>query len=176
MKILARISLSRKTLASTGFCITLGRSNSRPERRQLPPKKPFPFHRTVAEALEIAQACARCADDLQAEDILIIDLRGLSSITDYFVICTGTSTPHLKAIRRDISQKVAEELGEKPRSVEGDPESQWLVIDFVNVIVHVFHQEKRALYGIEDLWKDAPRVSLDFLPQPSGESGGGSEA
>ncbi len=130
----------------------------------------------MAEALDIAKACARYADDLQAEDILIIDLRGLSSITDYFVICTGTSTPHLKAIRRDISQKAGEELGEKPRSVEGDPESQWLVIDFVNVIVHVFHKDKRALYGIEDLWKDAPRVPLDFLPQPSGKSAGGTGA
>ncbi|MCB1229285.1 MAG: ribosome silencing factor [Verrucomicrobiae bacterium] len=126
----------------------------------------------MAEALEIAKACARYADDLQAEDILILDLRGLSSITDYFVICTGTSTPHLKAIRRDVSQKVAEELDEKPRSVEGDPESQWLVIDFVNVIVHIFHRDKRSHYGIEDLWKDAPRVSLDFLPEPAGRESG----
>ncbi len=130
----------------------------------------------MADALDIAKACARYADDLQAEDILIIDLRGLSSITDYFVICTGSSTPHLKAIRRDISQKVADELGEKPRSVEGAPESQWLVIDFVNVIVHVFHRDKRDLYGLENLWKDAPRLALDFLPQPAGKPGAAGEA
>jgi ribosome-associated protein len=121
--------------------------------------------RTVADALEIAKACALHADGIKAEDLLILDLRGLSSITDYFVICNGTSTPHLRAIRRDISDKVLETLGEKPRSIDGDAESQWLVIDYVNVIVHIFHQDKRTLYGLETLWKDAPRVPLDFLPE-----------
>ena len=126
----------------------------------------------MADALDIAKASARFADDLQAEDILVLDLRGLSSITDYFVICTGTSTPHLKAIRRDVSQKVEEELDEKARSVEGDVESQWLVIDFVDVIVHIFHTDKREVYGLENLWKDAPRVALDFLPAPAGSESG----
>lgn len=124
----------------------------------------------MADALDIAKASARYADELQAEDIIVLDLRGLSSITDFFVICTGTSTPHLKAIRRDVSRNVEEELGEKARSVEGDAESQWLVIDFVDVIVHVFHDDKREIYGLENLWKDAPRVDLDFL-----DSGDGSD-
>lgn len=163
-----------KTLASRVNCITLGGPKLRPPAG-FPDylndtNRPIP----VAEALDIAKACARYADDLRAEDILVIDLRGLSSITDFFVICTGTSTPHLKAIRRDISQKVAEEIDEKPRSVEGDPESHWLVIDFVDVIVHVFHEDKRAVYGLEDLWKDAPRVSLDFLPAAPAQPGTGS--
>lgn len=126
------------------------------------------FRSIVADALDIAKASARIADDLQAEDILVLDLRGLSSITDYFVICTGTSTPHLKAIRRDVSRKIEEELDEKARSVEGDVESQWLVIDFVDVIVHVFHSDKRDVYGLENLWKDAPRIQLDFLPAAAG--------
>ncbi|MCB1090859.1 MAG: ribosome silencing factor [Verrucomicrobiae bacterium] len=127
---------------------------------------PISFFRIVADALDIAKACALHADQIKAEDILILDLRGLSSITDFFVLCTGTSTPHLRAIRRDIADKVEESLGEKPRSVEGDPESQWLVLDYVNVIVHIFHEEKRRHYGLETLWKDAPRVPLDFLPVP----------
>lgn len=118
----------------------------------------------MADALDIAKACALHADAIKAEDIQILDLRGLSSITDYFVICTGTSTPHLRAIRRDVAEKVAEELGEKPRSIDGDPESQWLVLDYVNVIVHLFNAEKRSHYGLETLWKDAPRLPLDFLP------------
>ena len=122
----------------------------------------------MADALDIAKASARYADELQAEDIIVLDLRGLSSITDFFVICTGTSTPHLKAIRRDVSRNVEEELGEKARSIEGDAESQWLVIDFVDVIVHVFHDDKREIYGLENLWKDAPRVDLEFLD--SGDS------
>ncbi len=118
-------------------------------------------------ALETAQACARYADDIQAEDIVILDLRGLSSITDYFVICTGTSQPHLKAIRREISDHMREDHGLKPRSKEGDAESQWLVLDYYDVIVHIFHQEKRSLYSLEDLWSDAPRVELE-LPVPPG--------
>ncbi|MBL9152398.1 MAG: ribosome silencing factor [Verrucomicrobiales bacterium] len=130
----------------------------------LPVFIPSPIFLPVADALDIAKACALHADQIKAEDIVILDLRGLSSITDYFVICNGTSNPHLKAIRRDISEKVLETLGEKPRSVDGDPESQWLVLDYVNVIVHVFHADKRHLYGLETLWKDAPRVPLDFLP------------
>lgn len=131
-----------------------------------------PDSRPAAGALETAKACARFADDLKAEDILIMDLRGLSTIADYFVLCTGSSTPHLKALRRDISEKAAEELGEKPRSVDGDAESQWLVIDFTDVIVHVFHRDKRELYALENLWKDAPRVPLDFLPSPGDAAAG----
>lgn len=128
----------------------------------------------MAHALELAKACARQADEIQAEDILVIDLRGLSSITDFFVICTGSSTPHLKAIRREISDNVEKELGDKPRTVEGDAESQWLVLDFFDVIVHIFHEDKRNLYALENLWKDAPRLPLDFLTNP--EANGDTEA
>lgn len=102
---------------------------------------------------------------MQAEDILILDLRGISTLADYFVICTATSLPHLKAVNREIRLKTEEDLGEKPRSSEGDPGSMWLVIDYVDVVVHVFHEEKRGVYALEDLWSDAPRVELDFLPE-----------
>jgi ribosome-associated protein len=88
------------------------------------------------------------------------------------VICTGTSMPHLKAIRRDISEKTAEELGENPRSIDGTPESRWLVIDYTNVVVHIFHKDKREHYALEDLWSDAPRVDVGLeapgkLPLPA---------
>jgi ribosome-associated protein len=141
--------LVKNPLASPADCVTL------PALKTLDPPAP-----PVAEALEIAKACARHADDIKAEDILVLDLRGLSNITDYFVICSGNSAPHLKAIRRDISDKVQIELGEKPRYADGDPESQWLVLDYINVIVHIFHPDKRFHYGLETLWKDAPRVDL----------------
>lgn len=117
----------------------------------------------VPDALTIARTCAKYADEMQAEEIVALDLRGISSLADYFVICTATSLPHLKAVSRDIRQKTEEELGEKPRSAEGEASSLWLVIDYVDVVVHVFHEEKRDLYAIEDLWSDAPRVPLDFL-------------
>ncbi len=95
---------------------------------------------------------------------MILDLRGISTIADYFVICTGTSIPHLKAISREIRDKTAEEIGEKPRSSDGEARSMWMVIDYVDVVVHILHEEARDLYGLEDLWGDAPRVSTDFLP------------
>jgi len=117
----------------------------------------------VPDALTIAKTCAKYADEIQAQDIIVLDLRGISTITDYFVICTGTSMPHLRAILRDVRAKTEEEIGERPRSFEGDAESHWLVIDYVDVIVHIFHQDKRALYSLEDLWSDAPEVGLDFL-------------
>lgn len=118
----------------------------------------------MADALTIATTCARHAEDIQAEDITVLDLRGLSSIADFFLICTGTSVPHLKAISRDIRQKAEEEIGEIPRTTEGDASSHWLVIDYVDVIVHIFHEDKRSFYALEDLWSDAPRIEFRSSP------------
>lgn len=120
----------------------------------------------MPDSLTIAKTCARCAEDIQAEDIVVLDLRGISTIADYFVICTATSVPHLKAVHRDIRAKTEEILGEKPRSSEGDPTSLWMVLDYIDVIVHVFHSEIRDLYSLEDLWADAPRVPLDVATPP----------
>ena len=123
----------------------------------------------MAEAQTIAKTCAKYADEIQAEDIVVLDLRGISTISDFFVICTGTSTPHLKAILREVRRNTEEELSEKPRSTEGDAESQWLVLDYVDVIVHIFHQDKREVYSLEDLWSDAPKLELDFLEQANAQ-------
>ena len=117
----------------------------------------------AASSEKLAETCARYAEEIQAADITVLDLRGISSIADFFVICTGTSMPHLKAVRRDIRNGVQEALGESPRSAEGDPASQWIILDYVNVLVHIFHQEKRDYYSLEDLWSDAPVMEYDFL-------------
>lgn len=121
----------------------------------------------MPDSLTIAKTCAKYANEIQAEDIVILDLRGISTLADYFVICTATSVPHLKAVSRDIRNKTEEELGEKPRSAEGEASSLWLVIDYVDVVVHIFHQDKRDVYSLEDLWSDAPRVDTSFLTAPS---------
>jgi len=89
----------------------------------------------------------------------VLDLRGISTFTDFFVICSGTSEPHLKAIAGEIEARLREEDGIRAASVDGFPSSQWIVLDYLQVIVHVFHQEKRAFYSLEDLWGDAPRVA-----------------
>ncbi len=112
----------------------------------------------------IAKTCAKYAYEMQADDIAVLDLRGISPIADFFVICTGSSMPHLKAISREVREKTLAEIEEKPRTSDGDARSMWLVIDYVDVVVHIFHEDKRNLYALEDLWGDAPQISLEFLP------------
>lgn len=114
---------------------------------------------TDGEAL--ARVCAAAAGDKKAEDLVVLDLRGISTFTDYFVICSGTSEPQLKAISSSIREQVRDKLGRKPFSEDGYPVSQWIVLDYGEVIVHLFHTEKRAYYSLEDLWSDAKRLEIE---------------
>ena len=107
---------------------------------------------------ELALACARAAEDIKAEDIRVWDLRGISSLTDFMVVCSGSSMPQLRAILREVAGKVEEEHGVKPVHAEGKADTRWVVLDFIDVMVHVMHQELRDYYGLEDLWKDAREV------------------
>ncbi len=91
---------------------------------------------------------------------MVLDLREISTFTDFFVICSGTSEPHLKAIAGEIESRLRVDHGVRPAAVDGFPASQWIVLDYMQVIVHVFHQERRDFYSLEDLWSDAPRLPL----------------
>jgi ribosome-associated protein len=106
----------------------------------------------------LALRCRELADDKKAEKLLILDVRKLSSVTDYFVIATGTSEPHVRAIVGEISDKLREELGLRPRATDGELTTQWVVLDYFDVIVHVMRAETREHYGLESLWGDAKRV------------------
>jgi ribosome-associated protein len=108
----------------------------------------------------LAARCAELAADKKAVDILALDLRGISNFTDFFVICSGTSEPHLKAIAGEIEDRLRLDYKVKPVAVDGYPMSQWIVIDYSDVVVHIFHEQKRAYYSLEDLWSDAPRLKL----------------
>jgi ribosome-associated protein len=108
-----------------------------------------------------ARLCAEGALDKKAEDVVILDMRGISSFTDFFVIASGTSEPQLKAIAGSIREKVREATGQRPTAEDGFPASQWVIIDYGSVIVHIFHTEKRGLYGLEDLWNDAKRIEVE---------------
>jgi ribosome-associated protein len=94
---------------------------------------------------------------------VVLDLEGISSFTDYFVICSGTSEPHLKAISGEIEEQLKAKHGVRAVSVDGFPASQWIVLDYLQVIVHVFRQEKREFYSLEDLWSDAQRVDWESV-------------
>ncbi len=109
------------------------------------------------EARAFAIRCARIADQDQCEDALILDLRGVSPICDYFVIATGTSDRQMRAVCDHI-EDMAEESGEKPYGTAGYQESTWIVADYVDVIVHLFATDRRAFYDLESLWGDRPQV------------------
>ena len=87
-------------------------------------------------------------------------MRGISTFTDFFVISSGTSEPHLKAIAGEIETRLREDYDVRPAAVDGFPASQWIVLDYLQVIVHVFHRDKREFYSLEDLWSDAPQLKV----------------
>ena len=110
------------------------------------------------DSKKLALLCRKCADDKKAEGLVVLDVRELSTVTDFFVILSATSEPHLRAIVGDITEKVAEQTGLRPRAVDGTQRAAWMVIDYVDVIVHVMRHEARARYDLEGLWSDAPEV------------------
>lgn len=111
-----------------------------------------------SSSVELARACARAADDTKAENVRIYDLRGISSLTDFMVVCTGLSVPHLRAVLRDVEKAVQEQVDILPTYTEDTPVALWSVIDYIDVMVHIMGQETREFYGIDTLWKDAPVV------------------
>lgn len=91
----------------------------------------------------------------------MLDLREISTFTGFFVICSGTSEPQLKAIAGEIEVQLKQDHEVRPVAVDGFPASQWIVLDYMQVIVHIFHAEKRAFYSLEDLWGDAPKLAWE---------------
>jgi ribosome-associated protein len=113
---------------------------------------------------QLARLCAESAANKKAVDVVVLDLRNLVTFADYFVICSGTSEPHLKAIAGEIQDRLRDDYSTKPHNVDGYPVSQWIVVDYYEVLVHIFHTEKRGFYSLEDLWSDAPRLELALEP------------
>lgn len=111
----------------------------------------------MLEANEVAHAIVNAAVDKKASDIVMLDLRPVALIADYFILCDGQSTRQLRAISDGILEELRE-LGERPLHVEGTPDSGWMLLDFGTVIAHVFSPELRSYYSLESLWKEAPMV------------------
>jgi ribosome-associated protein len=109
---------------------------------------------------QIAEAIAEYAADRKALDIVQLDLRGIISYTDYFVICTGRSDRQTKAIHDAIHLGMKDEHGLLPRRVEGLTQAQWILMDYLDVVVHVFTPEMREYYRLEQLWGEAPSVAV----------------
>ena len=116
-------------------------------------------------ARALARACHRILDDKKAGDIRILDVSAQSSITDYLIIATATSEPHLRALRVEL-EKVIDAARERIVGIERGQESGWEVIDAFDVMVHVFLGEVRERYGLERLWRDAAEVPAALLKDP----------
>ncbi len=103
----------------------------------------------------LARKCCNLALDKKAEDVIIIDLRKLNAPTDYFVVCSALSDRQVKAIADNVVEGLKKE-GNRPWHIEGRTARKWVLIDYVDVVVHVFNVETRAFYSLETLWGDAP--------------------
>jgi len=111
------------------------------------------------DSKKLALLCRKLADDKKAEDILVLDVRKISSVTDYFVLASGTSEPHLRAIVDEISGTLGTDHEVYPSGQDGKINTAWVVLDYFDVIVHVMRSDVRARYDLEGLWNDAPRVN-----------------
>jgi len=112
------------------------------------------------KTIDKATACARLADEKKGKDILVLRLGGLTDITDYFVLASGTSERHIKTVVDSVTKGMKEE-GIRPNTIEGYYEGRWAVIDYQSVIVHVFLESLRELYDLESLWIEAERYRLN---------------
>lgn len=110
--------------------------------------------------MRFACDAARIAADNRAEDVVVLDLRGLSSVADFFVIATGTSDRQMRAIVDEIDA-FGKGTGQKRYGVSGYENSSWLLADYVDVVIHLFDRERRDYYDLELLWGDAPRVEWE---------------
>jgi ribosome-associated protein len=110
--------------------------------------------------LHFALAAARTAAENRGQDLVVLDLRELTSFFDYFVIATGASRRQLHAISEEIDRVLEKELGDRRLGVEGYQESRWILLDYGDVVIHLFDAETRAFYNLESLWAEAKRIDL----------------
>ncbi len=118
---------------------------------------------TKPDTRDLATLCAELADLHKAENICVLDVRGVSSITDYFVLATGNNEPHVRAIWNEITRRIKELHSISARTPEGGRENKWVVVDYYDVVVHVMHSDQRSQYDLDGLWNDAPQVPLPFI-------------
>lgn len=111
---------------------------------------------------QLSLVIAEVLDEKKAEDIVILDLRGRSNLTDYVVIATGLNERHAASLAHHV-EKTLSAQGEEIHHKEGHRTGDWVVLDYVNVIVHIFNEDKRNYYDLERLWSDAPKLVPAFL-------------
>jgi ribosome-associated protein len=116
---------------------------------------------------ELIQVVAQCAADKKAAELVALDLRGVAGYTDYFFVCSGNTDRQVKAIHDSIHETLKKEHGLLPRRVEGLGESKWVLMDYLDIVVHIFTPDTREFYRLEQLWGDVPRVTLTVDAEPA---------
>lgn len=123
------------------------------------------------DSKKLAQLCRELAENKKAEDVLVLDVRKVSDVTDFYVIATASSEPQLRAVESEILDTLARDHQIRPHSTDGTGQTHWIVADFFDVIVHVMRPETRAQYDLEGLWSDAPRVARARKSRKTSEVG-----
>jgi len=121
---------------------------------------------TATDPLQLAAALAQAAADTKAMDIVVLDMRGLVDYTDAFVLCSGRSSRQVGAIADAVRAKVKADFGVRPMAVEGKATGKWVLVDFSDVVVHIFEQSMRSFYDLDGLWADAPRLEAPPGAEP----------
>jgi ribosome-associated protein len=116
---------------------------------------------TPVSSRELALAAARAADAKGATDVLVLDVGDLVGICGYFVLATASNPRQVKAVVDEVEAQLRDRFGDAPRSVEGAESRRWVLLDYADIVVHVFHAEERDYYRIERLYSDAPKVDWE---------------
>lgn len=114
---------------------------------------------------DMALTIAKALDDKKGQDIKVLETGALTTLADYFVLCTATSSTQIKALG-DECEKVMKEAGEFPHHIEGHRGGTWVLLDFSSVVVHIFNDEARKFYDLERLWRDAAELDLSEVRKP----------
>jgi len=121
-------------------------------------------------SLQLALAAAGTAADNRGQDIVVLDMRPLTPVFDYFVLVSGSSRRQLHAISEEIDHTLEDDLGDQRMGIEGYNESRWILLDYGSVVIHLFDAETRRFYALEDLWGTAQRVPLPGQDAEQGDS------
>jgi ribosome-associated protein len=115
-----------------------------------------------AQSEQLARHLAAIADSKKAEEVVVLDMRGHVAYTDFLAICTARSERQARAIVDEVRLQVKRENGLLPGGVDGGGEAGWTILDYLDCVLHVFTPDARERYGLEELWRDAPRLELDL--------------
>lgn len=125
-------------------------------------KASIPIKKT--EVIELNELIIDSIQDIKGKNIVKLDLRAIEeSSADYFIICEGDSTTQVRAISNNLNKRIKDEMGILPSHVEGRTSAEWILVDYFDTVIHIFHPEKRAFYEIEELWSDAKHTAYEDL-------------